>query len=81
MRLQILEQGHRPLQKLIISLIRATSEGLAPGPMLVMSYRRELFGKYLSACLQEGMRSGSEWSVGEVELFAAFVSKLNACQY
>jgi uncharacterized peroxidase-related enzyme len=81
MRLQILEQGHRPLQKLILSLIRVTSEGQVPGPILVLSYRRELFGKYLAACFQEGMRAAREWSVGEVELFAAFVSKLNACQY
>jgi len=81
MRLEILENGHRPLQKIILGLIRATSEGQAPGPILVMSYRRELFGKYLAPCYQEGMRGAAEWSVGEVELFAAFISQLNACKY
>jgi hypothetical protein len=81
MRLQLLENGHRPFQKVILSLIRLVSGGHAPGPILVMSYRRELFGKYLAACFQEGMRRAQEWSVGEVELFAAFVSQLNECKY
>jgi uncharacterized peroxidase-related enzyme len=81
MRLKILETGHRPLQKVVLSFIRAVSGGSVPGPILTMSYRRELFGKYLAACFQEGMRGAKEWSVGEVELFAAFVSRLNECKY
>ena len=81
MRLEILENGHRPLQKMILGLMAATSGGYVPGPILVMSYRRELFGKYLASCLQEAMRGAKEWSLGEVELFAAFVSRLNECKY
>lgn len=81
MRLQILEDGHRPLQKAILHFMRSSSSGKAPAPVLVMSYRRELFGKYLAVCFQEGMRGGKEWSIGEVELFAAFVSRLNECKY
>lgn len=81
MRLEILENGHRPFQKIILGLIRTTSDGHAPGPILVMSYRRELFGKYIAQCFQEAMRGAKEWSLGEVELFAAFVSGLNECKY
>ena len=81
MRLRILENGYRPLQKVILNIVRAISGGKVPGPILVLSYRRELCGKYLAACYQEGMRKASEWSLGEVELFAAFVSKLNECKY
>jgi hypothetical protein len=81
MRLQILEKGHRPLQKVVFGLLRAISKEHAPGAMLVLSYRRELFGKYLTACFQEAMRQATEWSLGEVELFAAFVSRLNECRY
>jgi hypothetical protein len=80
-RLRILEKGFRPLQKVILSMIRVLSGGKVPGPILVLSYRRELCGKYLAACYQEGMRKATEWSLGEVELFAAFVSKLNQCKY
>ncbi len=81
MRLQILEKGFRPLQKAILTMVRIMSSGKVPGPILVLSYRRELCGKYLAACYQEGMRKAAEWSLGEVELFAAFVSKLNQCKY
>jgi hypothetical protein len=80
-RLRILEKGFRPLQKVILSMVRAISGGKVPGPILALSYRRELCGKYLAACYQEGMRKVTEWSLGEVELFAAFVSKLNECKY
>jgi hypothetical protein len=80
-RLEILDKGHRPLQKMILGLMAATSGGHVPGPILVMSYRRELFGKYFAGCVQEAMRGAKEWSKGEVELFAAFVSGLNECKY
>ena len=81
MRPSILANGHRPLQKAILNTIKLMTGGMVPGPMLVLSYRRELCGQYLAACYQEGMRQAREWSVGEVELFAAFVSRLNACRY
>jgi hypothetical protein len=81
MRLRILESGFRLLQKAILSILGAVSGGKVPGPILVLSYRRELCGKYLAACFQEGMRKTTEWSLGEVELFAAFVSRLNECRY
>jgi hypothetical protein len=81
MRLQVLENGFRPLQKLILSFIKAMSGGHVAGPMLVMSYRRELFGKYIVKCYQEGMRAAKHWTLGEVETFAAFVSNLNKCKF
>jgi hypothetical protein len=80
MRLQILHNGHRPLQKLLLRVV-ARVVGQVPGPIAVMSYRREIFGKGLSACFQEAMRKQTEWSDGETEVFAAFVSKLNSCAY
>jgi hypothetical protein len=81
MRLQVLENGFRPIQKLILYFLNRTTGGFVPGPIAVMSYRRELFGKYLPACFQEGMRDTEEWSLGEVEIFAAFVSNLNRCKF
>jgi hypothetical protein len=80
MRLQILHNGHRPLQKLLLRVV-ARVVGQVPGPIAVMSYRREMFGKGLAACFQEAMRKQSEWSDGETEVFAAFVSKQNSCAY
>ena len=79
MRLPILEEGLRPLQKAQLRLV--TALGLDPGPIVTVSYRRELFGRPFVACMSEGMRGSRHWSRGELELFAAFVSKLNSCAY
>jgi hypothetical protein len=80
MRLGVVDHGHRPLQKAQLAIIRALV-GQVPGPILVMSYQRNLFGKFFAACLQAGMRKMTAWTVGEVEIFAAFVSKQNHCTY
>ena len=46
-----------------------------------MRYRSELFGRPFSAALQQVMRGPSDWSPGERELFAAFVSRQNQCVF
>ena len=46
-----------------------------------MRYRPELFGRPFSAALQQVMRGPSDWSIGERELFAAFVSCQNQCPF
>jgi len=81
MRLKILDRGHRPLQKVFLTLIRSMAGGEVPGPVATLSYRPELFGKGVTECLEEAMRKATQWSKGEVELFAAFVSRLNQCAY
>lgn len=78
MRLQILKNGYRPLQKIILSILFGQR---IPGPVAVMSYRRELFGKHLNAFFQQSMRSKTSWSKGEAELFAAFISSLQRCRF
>jgi hypothetical protein len=80
MRLEILKSGHRPIQKIFLRIIRLAA-GQVPGPVAVMSYRKEFFGKGLSLCFQEAMRRATEWTAGETEIFAAFVSKQNSCAY
>lgn len=80
MRLSVVEHGHRPLQKLQLAII-GSLVGHVPGPILVNSYRKELFGKQFAACLQRGMRGVGAWTASEREVFAAFVSKMNDCAY
>ena len=46
-----------------------------------MRYRSELFGRPFSSALQQIMRGPSDWSPGERELFAAFVSTQNRCVF
>ena len=80
MRLKQLEQPHGFLQKLCFLVMRAMA-GSVPGPILALSYRRDFCGKYLARCYQQGLRQAREWSVSEIELFAAFVSSLNRCRF
>jgi hypothetical protein len=80
MRLQILHHGHSTLQKLQMRIIRALV-GQVPGPIATMSYKRELFGRWLSAGFVESMERSKHWNRGETELFAAYVSDQNRCRY
>ena len=80
MRLALLERGQSTRQRLIFTAIRLVG-GAVPGPLLVFSYRQPFFGEDFTQLLQSAMREGRHWSVAEVELFAAFVSKLNQCAY
>ena len=52
-----------------------------PDVVRVLSYRPEMFGNPFSSCLEDVMRGSSDWSVGERELFAAFVSRKNQCPF
>jgi len=80
MRLKVLEGGLRPLQNAQLRLIKWYA-GYVPGPIAVMSYRRGFFGKYFASILQLALRRARAWRVGDVELFAAFVSQQNHCTY
>ena len=46
-----------------------------------LHYRPELFGRPFSAAVDEAMRGPSDWSPGQRELFAAFVSVQNQCPF
>lgn len=47
----------------------------------ILTYRADIFGRSFSTYLQEVLRGPSDWSIGERELFAAFVSRKNQCAY
>ena len=51
------------------------------GVVKTLHYRPELFGEPYSDALDFAMRGPSDWSDGERELFAAFVSSLNQCPF
>lgn len=64
--------------------LACVDETAAPRPLGVLKtlhYRPELFGRPYSAALDLAMRGPSDWSAGERELFAAFVSSLNQCPF
>jgi hypothetical protein len=51
------------------------------GVLKTLNYRPELFGRAFSDVLDLAMRGPSDWSAGERELFAGFVSALNQCPF
>ena len=56
--------------------------GMSPSDMRkLLLYRCDLFGRPMSAAFHAVLRGPSEWSVGERETFAAFVSRLNQCVF
>jgi hypothetical protein len=80
MRLKKVHQGHGLGDRLLLMLMRIMA-GHAPGVVRTLRYRKDFFGAPFSELTQQVMRGPSPWSVGERELFAAFVSRLNACVF
>ena len=81
MRLQVVDQGHRPEEAAVLDVIRERSGNEPLGVVKTLLYRPELFGQPFSEALDEVMRGKSEWSPGERELFAGFTSLLNQCPF
>ena len=81
MRLRNVARGDRFSVRVLYGIVRAVSGFRAPDVVRTLQYRRYLFGRPHSAHTQAVMRGTSEWSVGERELFAAFVSRLNQCLF
>jgi hypothetical protein len=51
------------------------------GVLKTLHYRPEIFGRAYCDALDQAMRGRSDWTAGERELFAAFVSSLNQCPF
>ena len=80
MRLTRVHRGHKFLDKVKLAAMRVVS-GHAPGVVRTLLYRKGYFGGTFSELTHQVMRGPSPWSVGERELFAAFVSRLNQCVF
>lgn len=76
MRLAILESGHTFGTKLLLALIRTFSRQPVPDAVKLVFYRPDFYGTPMKEITHAAMRGPSEWSVGDRELMAAFVSKM-----
>lgn len=81
MRLPNVERGDGLKPRLIFGVIRLASGYRAPDVVRTMLYRPDFFGGPHGAHTQAVMRGDSEWSIGERELFAAYVSRVNDCRF
>lgn len=80
MRLKLVARG-RFGQRLGYGLTRLVSGRRLPDFVKVRYYRSRFFGKPFFQLTHAVMRGPSEWTVGERELFGAFVSAQNRCQF
>jgi hypothetical protein len=81
MRLRVVEKGHRLPRKALLLLVAAMQRQRAPDVVRTLFYRPRFFGDRMCAWTNAVMRGPSEWTIGERELFAAFTSRLNRCEY
>jgi hypothetical protein len=81
MRLRCVESGHDASESAVLDAMRKAA-GREPVDVLkTLHYRPEIFGRPFSETLDLAMRGSSDWTAGERELFAAFVSSLNQCPF
>jgi hypothetical protein len=81
MRLSCVESGHDAVEARVLDVIREQRGTEPPDVLKTLHYRPALFGRPFSDALDLAMRGPSDWSPGERELFAAFVSSLNQCPF
>ena len=81
MRLAALDKGHTFGTKALFAMIRVVSRLPVPDVVKTIKYRPEFWGGQMSEVFQEVMRGPSEWSIGDRELMAAFISKTNECEF
>jgi uncharacterized peroxidase-related enzyme len=79
MRLRILDHGHRWHTKAIMALIRVFSGHPVVDAVKLAFYRPDFYGG--GPLTHEAMRGHSDWSIGDRELMAAYVSKANECPF
>jgi uncharacterized peroxidase-related enzyme len=77
MRLDILNRGYSPATKVLFALIRLFSGHPVPDAAKLVFYRPDFYGARAKEFTHEAMRGPSAWSVGDRELMAAYVSKVN----
>ncbi len=81
MRLSILDSGHGLGAKALFAIIRAVLRQPIPDVVKMSRYRPDFYGTPMRKIMHEAMRGPSVWSAGDRELMAAFVSKMNECEF
>lgn len=81
MRLEILNNGYSFGTKLLFAIIQTISRHPLPDAAKLTFYRPDFYGNPMKAFTHEAMRGSSEWSVGDRELMATFISKINECSF
>lgn len=81
MRLNILNKGYKVGTQLIFGVIKLFSGYPLPDAAKLVFYRPNFYGNPAKNFTHRAMRGPSAWSVGERELMAAYVSRMNECTF
>jgi uncharacterized peroxidase-related enzyme len=81
MRLKILNSGYNFGTNVLFALIHLVSRQPVPDAARIVFYRPDFYGVPMKAFTHPAMRGPSAWSVGDRELMAAYVSKMNECVF
>jgi uncharacterized peroxidase-related enzyme len=76
-RPRVLEHGYGIGAKLLFKLIRVATGRPLPDAARITFYRPDFYGANAKRFTQEAMRGRSAWSVGDREVMAAYVSRVN----
>jgi uncharacterized peroxidase-related enzyme len=80
-RPRVLDYGYGVGAKLLFRLIRLMSGHPVPDAARITFYRSDFYGTHAKKFTHQAMRGRSTWSVGDRELMAAYVSKVNDCPF
>jgi uncharacterized peroxidase-related enzyme len=80
-RLEILNHGYPRGAKLLFALIRMFSGQPVPDAAKLVFYRPGFYGAAAKEFTHQAMRGPSAWSVGDRELMAAYISKVNESEF
>lgn len=81
MRPGVIEHGYGAGTKLLFGLIRLVTGRRLPDAAKITFYRPDFYGAHMKQFTHEAMRGRSTWSVGDRELMAAYVSRVNDCPF
>jgi AhpD family alkylhydroperoxidase len=81
MRLAVLDKGHSVGTKVMFAMIRLFSGQRVVDAVKLATYRPDFYGNQMKRVTHEAMRGPSAWSVGDRELMAAYVSKVNGTEF
>jgi AhpD family alkylhydroperoxidase len=73
----VLDHGYGVGAKVLFRLIRLMSGHPVPDAAKITFYRSDFYGTHAKRFTHEAMRGRSTWSVGDRELMAAYISKVN----
>jgi uncharacterized peroxidase-related enzyme len=77
----VLDHGYGLGPRILFRLIRVFSGHSVPDAAKIMFFRPDFYGAPMKALTHDVMRGHSAWSVGDRELMAAYVSRLNECPF